>query len=575
MLGSNGGRELFTLILENLRVTTAGHSNLVFLQNLRGSALNLLALIDGSSLWETGAGKTLKDSLSLRIFVLAFIWLTTDSVIGRWQKQPNRKGEFLLLTTSIMLIQSTVTLSILKAWHLLIFLPLPILMMAMLLDAMFSRLRIVGIVAFVAVVASNVTTDMRHYNALLSWEGTGGLSPEIYHLTGTLQERGVDEVVTGEWGLARKLYYLSRGEIKTTEIYVYKSPEEPMPAWFYRRLDEMLQKPIGYYLFYAYSLGDTTTHGAFVGYLESEQIKYEREVFRDKYGPLFHLYKTYAIAARSVPIQFLGYTIAQRTHYPGDTMRLALHWKALRNLDENYSVFVHLLDKDHRLWGQGDEVYPTMKWTVGELISSQHKVPIPPNAPSGRYYIEVGIYTMDDMQRFTFLDENLDPLETTKLGPIKVVGREARLSIEALEVQYPARVNLGNRVTFLGYDLEDKTLKPGDTLHIDLYWLGQKKMDRDYTVFVHLLDKEGHLVAQRDNQPKDGAYPTSIWDEGEIVKDEYALPVPSGLSAGEYKIEIGMYLLPTMERLWVVGEDGQAEEDRILLNEIFLATEPY
>lgn len=95
-------------------------------------------------------------------------------------------------------------------------------------------------------------------------------------------------------------------------------------------------------------------------------------------------------------------------------------------------------------------------------------------------------------------------------------------------------------------------------------------MERDYTVFVHLTNGKGQIVAQQDNQPQGGAYPTSIWDEGEVVKDEYALPLYPDLPPGEYQLRVGMYLLETLERLPLLDENGQTIGDNIVLGEISL-----
>jgi len=35
-------------------------------------------------------------------------------------------------------------------------------------------------------------------------------------------------------------------------------------------------------------------------------------------------------------------------------------------------------------------------------------------------------------------------------------------------------------------------------------------LDQDYTVFVHLLDSSGKLIAQADSQPRSGTYPPRL-----------------------------------------------------------------
>jgi hypothetical protein len=92
----------------------------------------------------------------------------------------------------------------------------------------------------------------------------------------------------------------------------------------------------------------------------------------------------------------------------------------------------------------------------------------------------------------------------------------------------------------LGYE----THHDGDTMRLTLYWGSEARSSQDYTVFVHLVQGE-QIVAQRDQQPLAGFYPTSMWRDGEIVKDVYALPVP--LVGTE--IRVGLYDPHTMQRL--------------------------
>jgi len=88
-------------------------------------------------------------------------------------------------------------------------------------------------------------------------------------------------------------------------------------------------------------------------------------------------------------------------------------------------------------------------------------------------------------------------------------------------------------------------------------------------VFVHLLDGERQVRGQCDKQPQDGVYPTDRWSGGEVVDDDYAIPVPADAPSGEYRLEVGMYNWMTGERLAVFDADGQRiTENRILLDPI-------
>jgi len=93
-------------------------------------------------------------------------------------------------------------------------------------------------------------------------------------------------------------------------------------------------------------------------------------------------------------------------------------------------------------------------------------------------------------------------------------------------------------------------------------------MEKSYTVFVHLLDKNGMIGGQWDSVPSGGLLPTNSWLEGEVITDEYEVPIRAGAPPGQYVIEIGMYDRYTGERLQVLDANGKpVEGDRILLGQ--------
>jgi hypothetical protein len=68
--------------------------------------------------------------------------------------------------------------------------------------------------------------------------------------------------------------------------------------------------------------------------------------------------------------------------------------------------------------------------------------------------------------------------------------------------------------------------------------------------------------------PGGGLLPTTSWLEGEVIADEYEVPIKAGAPPGEYTIEIGMYEASTGERLQVRSEGGDVEGNRIVLHKI-------
>jgi len=99
------------------------------------------------------------------------------------------------------------------------------------------------------------------------------------------------------------------------------------------------------------------------------------------------------------------------------------------------------------------------------------------------------------------------------------------------EMQHAQRRDLGDGVRFLGYDLSSH----GPS--VALYWQACEPIRYDWSVSVRPT-REGELLygdqglIQFDNQhPVHGLYPTSGWQLGEVVRDDYALALPPGTQA--------------------------------------------
>jgi mannosyltransferase len=135
------------------------------------------------------------------------------------------------------------------------------------------------------------------------------------------------------------------------------------------------------------------------------------------------------------------------------------------------------------------------------------------------------------------------------------------------EMQHPLELMLGDEIGLLGYSISSSEVTAGDILQLTLFWQASKPIDERYKVFTHILDARSHIVGQRDAEPVSGTRPTTTWQEGEVVTDNYGVLVLPGSPPGEHQLEVGMYSLETGERL-PVSRDGEPLGDHILLEPI-------
>ncbi len=127
----------------------------------------------------------------------------------------------------------------------------------------------------------------------------------------------------------------------------------------------------------------------------------------------------------------------------------------------------------------------------------------------------------------------------------------------------PAGYTLGEAVRLLGYHLDTVDVRPGGSICLVLYWEALRPIETNYQVFNHLYD--GTMWGQQDGTPGCTLRPTVLWGPGQIVRDEYTIPIDPLTPAGDIPLLVGMYSLGTGERLPVRGPDGVPIGDAIPL----------
>ena len=77
---------------------------------------------------------------------------------------------------------------------------------------------------------------------------------------------------------------------------------------------------------------------------------------------------------------------------------------------------------------------------------------------------------------------------------------------------------------------------PDTVLPVELTWTALEAPRKDYTGFVHLVNKEGRLASQIDHPLTDGFLPWTLRAPGLTITDSYLLEIPASLAKGNYQI---------------------------------------
>jgi 4-amino-4-deoxy-L-arabinose transferase-like glycosyltransferase len=109
-----------------------------------------------------------------------------------------------------------------------------------------------------------------------------------------------------------------------------------------------------------------------------------------------------------------------------------------------------------------------------------------------------------------------------------------------------------------GAELVDATLQTTNQgVHIALSWYAKAPLVDDLTVFVHIM-RDGQRIAQDDDQPTGGYYPTSRWRSGDIVHDDHFVQFAGQIDPQRDQVLVGLYRPEDSVRLDVLDEAGNA-----------------
>ncbi|GIW08610.1 MAG: hypothetical protein KatS3mg060_3415 [Dehalococcoidia bacterium] len=239
------------------------------------------------------------------------------------------------------------------------------------------------------------------------------------------------------------------------------------------------------------------------------------------------------------PVRLLDH--AESSHVErGATLPLTLTWQVANTPTGTADLawFSHLIDRDGRRWGIGDaNGYPSYQWRPGDLVVGRYDLAVQPDTPPGEYRIAVGLYDRRSGERLA----STTPDGNVIFGRVKVTALQPPAA-----PRQPLDVRFGDGITLAGYDFTDPRCHDGTCQRtLRLVWHAAGRPSAAYTVFVHVLDDAGRLLAQADSPPANYRQPTDLWDIGETIEDIRTVPTPAGathLLVGLYRPESGQRL---------------------------------
>jgi hypothetical protein len=276
-------------------------------------------------------------------------------------------------------------------------------------------------------------------------------------------------------------------------------------------------------------------------------------------------------------LKFLGYDLSTDSRhsgpieavYPGQTIPVTLYWEAVEPFQQDYSVFLHLVDAHDLVVAQRD-AFPgmgtllTSQLAPGQLFAERRVLTLPETAFSPNQAVfELGLYDYATGERLPFTDaQGQITGDRVRFGQVEVLAR-------AGDTPNPISVDFGGELELVGYDLDRRALGPGETTTLTLYWRGQRAMTVDYSISTQLVDAYQVKAAQKDAWPFDGARPTSTWEPGELIAEARELTIFDGASPGVYDVYVAVYPSGNPGALLVVTPPGGLlQTDHVVLTTV-------
>ena len=100
----------------------------------------------------------------------------------------------------------------------------------------------------------------------------------------------------------------------------------------------------------------------------------------------------------------------------------------------------------------------------------------------------------------------------------------------------PPETDWGGGFSLLGYDLPAASTRPGEPLTVFLAWRIETRPDRDYSVFVHLVDSSGRVIGQSDL-----SVPADRYQRGDVIVERFFVAPLPDTAPGEYDLVAGVY----------------------------------
>jgi len=231
-------------------------------------------------------------------------------------------------------------------------------------------------------------------------------------------------------------------------------------------------------------------------------------------------------ATFSGELHLLGADLPTRPVPADAPLSLTLYWQADHRLGVDYGFQVQLVDGAGHAWTERGYSRPadwrftpgTDFWPPNQYILDPYVLSLLPGTPPGVYTAQATVFARYNQQSI-----GTQPVGTVTVGS----PARSRTCPDSLGASPASALRLRQAA------ISPASAAPGDEVTVSLCWAALSAPGADLRAQLRLADANGMLLAAQSFR-LGNAYPSSLWQPGDVLLDQVTVLMPAALATGNY-----------------------------------------
>ncbi len=227
----------------------------------------------------------------------------------------------------------------------------------------------------------------------------------------------------------------------------------------------------------------------------------------------------------------------------GDTIPVDLTWRWLGAKLSQPRVALRLVDAAGLTWVQNDQsvgggYLPAGYWPEGQTLDDHHGLMILPGTPPGTYRLLRNVYSSDHPDPLPPSGNGLEVAPAgVVLATIRVDAASQSAWLDGIAGFHPTSTTFGGALALLGYAGSEE-VTAGESGYLTLVWRALIPRPPVSQVRIQLIAADGSVAERRELPLATADYPPARWNAGDILREQYRLPIAAHLRPGSYRLTI-------------------------------------